>query len=498
VDFIKQKLEDIFGIDIRALVAFRISMGLLIICDLLVRAQDVVAHYSDFGVLPRNVLLEKFEIPWHFSFYYMSGAAYFQYLVMAVAIGFALCMAIGYRTRLMTFLSWIMLISIQNRNPEVLLGADVLFRMSLFWGIFLPLGATFSVDRYLSRIKRKGSKNVLSIATVALLVQIAFVYIVVALHKTSPEWTTEGSAVYYALMFDQFRTTIGGLFLQLGMPILKFITISTLALQLYGAFLLFSPVYSAFFRTVFALAFLGLQAGFGLCLHLGIFPWISMITLIPFLPTPFWDFLAKKFKIEIQSFENLAQRFYIWFCKAKNRAQNFLEKSPWPKRGVQFLVLLIFIDVININILSVKPGLFSTPWMFSIEQTLRLDQHWDMFSPKPPTDDGWFVLPGKLRDGTEVDVYRREIGVTFNKPEVVADMYPNNRWQKFMMNLWLKENEDKRLYYGQYLCRAWNDGVKDPQKQLATFEIYFVRSDNLLNYKKATPESVRIWSHRCF
>jgi hypothetical protein len=35
----------------------------------------------------------------------------------------------------------LLLVSLQARNPVVVAGGDVLFRWTLFWGLFFPLGA---------------------------------------------------------------------------------------------------------------------------------------------------------------------------------------------------------------------------------------------------------------------------------------------------------------------------------------------------------------------
>jgi hypothetical protein len=35
---------------------------------------------------------------------------------------------------------------------------------------------------------------------------------------------------------------------------------------------------------------------------------------------------------------------------------------------------------------------------------LGLDQYWGMFAPSPSKEDGWYVIPGELRDGQKVDL----------------------------------------------------------------------------------------------
>ena len=68
------------------------------------------------------------------------GSAAFETIPFLVAGLFAGLLLVGYRTGLATCVSWFMLLSVQARNPIILQGGDVLLRLLLFWGIFLPLG----------------------------------------------------------------------------------------------------------------------------------------------------------------------------------------------------------------------------------------------------------------------------------------------------------------------------------------------------------------------
>jgi len=44
--------KTLFGIDLRALALFRVSIGTLLIIDLLLRSRYITAHYSDLGLYP--------------------------------------------------------------------------------------------------------------------------------------------------------------------------------------------------------------------------------------------------------------------------------------------------------------------------------------------------------------------------------------------------------------------------------------------------------------
>jgi hypothetical protein len=84
-----------------------------------------------------------------------------------------------------------------------------------------------------------------------------------------------------------------------------------------------------------------------------------------------------------------------------------------------------------------------------IAGVLRLDQYWDMFAPFPSREDGWWVTPGKLADGTEVDVrHHAPHKVSWEAPRRISTDAPNDRWRSYYLMLWFKEYESFRPLYG--------------------------------------------------
>ncbi len=164
--------------------------------------------------------------------------------------------------------------------------------------------------------------------------------------------------------------------------------------------------------------------------------------------------------------------------------------------SVILTILIIYVIIWNINsIPKTKVMPKSMEWLGSLT---RLDQQFNMFAPTPLMEDGWYVFPGKLRDGTEVDVFSGKSPVSYEKPKFVAYTYKNQRWQKYLMNLWNSDFTKYRLGYGQYLCREWNANHKE-DKQLMNYEITFMLEKTPPMGK--TPAAVVprvIWNHKCF
>ena len=53
-----QRLKRMLSLDLRALALLRIAYGLVLLQDLVVRATDLQAHYTDYGLAPRSAVLE--------------------------------------------------------------------------------------------------------------------------------------------------------------------------------------------------------------------------------------------------------------------------------------------------------------------------------------------------------------------------------------------------------------------------------------------------------
>ena len=68
------KINELFGVDLRSLALFRIGLALTIIIDLIIRAFDLNAHYTDFGLLPRIAYLQTYKNPRYVSINMISGA----------------------------------------------------------------------------------------------------------------------------------------------------------------------------------------------------------------------------------------------------------------------------------------------------------------------------------------------------------------------------------------------------------------------------------------
>ena len=139
--------REIFSIDYRSLALFRFTLAGLSIYDLLIAWPFLRDFYSDWGILPRSALFSSSGWSYHYiSIYNISGVPAVINILFIIHLIVSVMLLLGFRTRIATILTWFFVISLIARNPMVVTGGYVMFRLALFWAIFLPLGARWSVD----------------------------------------------------------------------------------------------------------------------------------------------------------------------------------------------------------------------------------------------------------------------------------------------------------------------------------------------------------------
>jgi predicted DCC family thiol-disulfide oxidoreductase YuxK len=258
----------------------------------------------------------------------MSGRTEVQALLFVISGILALRLLVGYKTRSASFWSWLLFTSLNARNPYVVHGGDALLNMLLFWGMFVPWGAKYSVDSALNSSSSAQPQRIVSMGTAALLLQMPLVYFFSGMLKNGPEWRQQFTAIYYVVSAPYYATWFGRWMASWPMPILKAITASTIVVEISGALLLFSPFSTRTIRSLVLPAFLLFQLGIGLTMKLGPFPVISTAAILPFIPGWLWDKLF--FRLRTPSRTGL-RIYYDGNCKVCKKAVLLIKDfCLWP------------------------------------------------------------------------------------------------------------------------------------------------------------------------
>ena len=476
--------------DLRSLAAFRIGLGLLIIADLAMRSTFIFQHYTDQGVLPRYAVLLKFWRPQYWSLHMISGELWFQILLFLVMGAAAFFVMVGYRTRIFLLVSWLLMISLQNRNGIILSGGDMLLRSLLLFAIFLPMGARWSIDA--NQRNESSTPNALkSWAGFCLMLQLAFVYLfVLYIRRGGPHWW-DGTALHYAFSIDQMTTPLGAM-LKGQHGILSNATYATIALEFLGPILIFCPFANHRIRAIVVPCMLAMHIGIPFFLNIGLFPWISCVSWFFLIPSMFWD--HPKIQKQTETLGAFVSKTKLWISLHRLPVGRL---SLYPSKRLEWLAVICVIYIFAWNMRSTKAPFFNLPKALDpIGRSFRLEQRWNLFAPYPIKNDGWFVMKGVLKSKEEVNLWDPEKPISFEKPQDVPGMYTGHRQQKYMMNLWTKNFKAYRLYFGKYVCRKWNRFEKH-KDQLETFELFYMK-ERTLPQGEAEPVKMKVWGHACF
>jgi hypothetical protein len=433
-----------------------------------------------------------------------------------VAALLAVSLVFGFFTRTVTVLSWLFLLSMENRNLYIGSGSDILLRSLLFWAMFLPLGARVSIDARLWPDRYPRAQTHFGISSAAMLIQPALLYTFTALLKTDPDWWRDGTAVYYALHLDSFASPVGRALREYP-EIMTVLTRFVLGIEFAAVFLFFTPFLQPVLRLVAVAALFGMHLGFLIDMKLEMFPLVSWMMLICLIPGFVWDSKAWR---DIAAgaeqalgrgrgrglFLGAVDRFGAWAKATLPQSPIALGTDPRlarRRRIVTFArestvyVLLVIVVLGNFKSLPEFSWTFWRPVDIVVDM-FRLDQSWGMFAPRPAHSEYYFVIPGVLENGEKVDVYRGTEGEpTWVKP--VADRYSHfasRRWRKFLEKLPNKKYEKLRLWYGRYLCRSWNEHAPVGER-LSTFTIGVLQEVTKPDYAPGEFRKQTLWNHDC-
>jgi len=479
----KQKLVDVFAIDPRSLAVFRIGIGLVLLYDLVDRMFDFEAMVLDGGIL--SVADAQMHDSSAWSLYFLSSADWFQMLLFGLTVVSCVMVLVGCFTRLATVCTWILVVSLQARMPLILNSGDAWLRMMLFWAMFLPLGRVWSIDakRAGRRLAEAVRSPVFSIASAAVLVQIAVIYFFAGLAKWNDDWLS-GNAMYY--VFDQliFLRPLGKQLLDYPL-ILRILCYSTLAFEIATPLLLFVPFGTKYLRIGLVLLVYAFHLGIELTLNVGHFSYIAFASWTLFLPALFWNssLLAKVLPRQKRK-------------KTKAKSGEASAATTMPVRlakwsvAVFCAVCLVFTLAWNVSwIIGEKAGQGLRDTTEVIATTTKLSQRWKMFG-KPFSIDPWYVYRARLKDGSIVDLVRNGDPPSDQRPTTTTPAFWNHRWKKLHHQMAMERIRDpkrqndpgyhqhlKRIdrftrQVAEYFCRKWNEEHGD-DKQVVKLDVVF-------------------------
>lgn len=422
-----------FGCDVRSLAALRFALGLLLLADLSWRLPYFSIWLTEAGAWP--ISAARAEWPW--SLYFLSGSTVWTIALMALAAFAAIALLVGWRTRIATIVSWVLVVSLQARNDLPTNAGDSVLRLLLFWGMFVPLGACWSVDAR----RRPAGGTVFSAGTTALLLQIAVIYIFNALYKSGSSWK-DGSAIALTLEQETYATALGSWLLQWP-KLLAITTHATWWLEMLGPVAALLPLRSGIVRGLTAFAFISFHVALFATLRLGMFPIICVVAWLPFLPSGFWNAIGSR---------------------------PGPETPPVARTWIQFLAATPFALVLTYNVLGYC-GVKLSPWLAMPVKQLALHQKWSLFAPDPNRSEGWMVIVMETDDGREFDALTgREVDWT--RPAHLGKVLPSAFWRKYLAAVRTQKHPSRVQQFAAWCEREWKRA--HPEQKVQRVRVHYL------------------------
>jgi predicted DCC family thiol-disulfide oxidoreductase YuxK len=501
---LQRYLSAAFSIDLRALALFRAALGAVLCATLLLRFCDLGAFQSDDGVLPRAWLLQSAgPLPW--SLHFAGGSTLFQGALLAAQALLAFCLAVGHRTRLAVVLSWFLLLSLHGRNPLVLTGADGLMAALLFWAMFLPLAARWSVDAALSTAPPPEGAA-LSWASAGLVLQV-LALLLLALQGDLASLDSGflpciGLVAVAALVRGAWWDALARR-LDHGRH-LKIYYDESCAFCLKSCLLL---------RHLLALPRTELLPAQGSTRAHALMQaqnswvvidgedvahtkWNAFVALLRHSLLFGWAWRLAALRL----WERPGNAVYD--CVARHRgALGRVTAVLLPQREVRFGVPAWTQAAAAVVLaLALAWNLASAQWLpdaagrvlATVLRPIGMDLARDALAPRPGRRDGWFIAPGQLGDGTAVDVLRPDQrGVDYARPARDRDARGSMRWRAYFAHF--DEAGFRHQAFAGYLCRQWAASGRP----LARFRLIFMLEAARPDGTPAPVEQLVLWQHDC-
>lgn len=266
--------------DLRSVGRFRIALGLVVLMKLGLLVPVLDDFFSETGMLTLAQSRMKVPAPRLCLFDYLpvDCAPVFLGAMLVIAALFT----VGWRTRLMSLLLYLGMASIDQRNWLILNSGDRLLTILLFFGMFAPLGATYSLDGLSARRRGRlpsGPVQGAYWAVRLMQIQICLMYFWSTFYKIRGEVWASGEALYWVLRnLERVRWPLPSVLSDTMLGV-NFLTYGTLLVEMLFPVL----VWPARTRALMLACGLVLHLGMEYALTIGIFQYVVLASYLLFL-----------------------------------------------------------------------------------------------------------------------------------------------------------------------------------------------------------------------
>jgi hypothetical protein len=183
---------------------FRILYGLMVLQNALFLVEDLYLWMGEGAITKTLTVNSNAETEILNLLNAFPGNDTWLTFVFLLNVVSAICLCVGFQTRLASICTFLLLTSMTLRNPFYLNSCDTFIRMLSFWFIFAEAGAAWSVDRWLRR--RKEQYDYVELIPAwglrVLQLQVLVVYFHAFFAKTGATLWADGTAVYFSTRLE--------------------------------------------------------------------------------------------------------------------------------------------------------------------------------------------------------------------------------------------------------------------------------------------------------
>ncbi len=202
---------------------YRIVAGFLAAAHAIRHWQEAQVYYSNDGVLTNHYHLFKPSSGHNFSIFHAFSTLAEVHVAFALTTLAHVLMMVGYRAKLFTILSFILVTSLDNRLVMVENGGYVVVNLVLFYGMFFPVGERYSVDAWLRSYRERRERTAddlndrssfapsramyRSLGPFIAILNFATVYFLNVVNKSGVMWR-RGETVHYVMHLNRMVTGV--------------------------------------------------------------------------------------------------------------------------------------------------------------------------------------------------------------------------------------------------------------------------------------------------
>ncbi|HEV2070986.1 MAG TPA: HTTM domain-containing protein [Acidimicrobiales bacterium] len=258
------------------LAVLRIVYGLLLLAWTTTLSLDAATFFSRSGILP-----ERPPVPWTWTVLDLAPSDTALAILLALLVWAAICLVVGFHTRLAAVVAFVAVVSLHRRNPFVFQAGDNLLRSFAFYFMFAPAGAALSVDRWRQARARFWEFPRRAVWALRLVqVQLSILYLFSVWSKLGGRTWHEGTATSWAMRVDELVRLRLPPSITESLLVSNVVTYGTLAVELALAVL----IWNRRARPWVLAAGVGLHLSIEVTMRVGFFSLVVLLYYVAFIP----------------------------------------------------------------------------------------------------------------------------------------------------------------------------------------------------------------------